>query len=328
MSLFSPLGVPGCFPRRADASFRAGAERSNCLEKRMKPVYRLPALLVVAIWLVTTSAWATTNVSTSVLVLTPANLTSSGSAQNLSVTCMVNGSPQPPGGSITAHLYNSSGTSIASGGGSVSNGSCMFTLVVPANTSGTGFYVTASYSGFGNGSYIWSASSGRSGTFSIGKTTPVITWQTPAAITYGTALSATQLNATANTPGAFVYTPTSGAILAAGVQTLSVTFTPTDTTDYNSATKTVSLTVNQAPTTFALNQTSFTYNGNAQGPSIVPTPSGATFTTSGTLSATAPGTYTATATATGNYTGSNTLLTWTITPGSQDPGLKVLDPTP
>jgi hypothetical protein len=86
--------------------------------------------------------------------------------------------------------------------------------------------------------------------------------------------------------------------------------------------------VNQAPTTFALNQTSFTYNGNAQGPSIVPTPSGATFTTSGTLSATAPGTYTATATATGNYTGSNTLLTWTITPGSQDPGLKVLDPTP
>ena len=38
----------------------------------------------------------------------------------------------------------------------------------------------------------------------------------PAAITYGTALSATQLDATAPVPGTFVYTPAAGTVLGAG----------------------------------------------------------------------------------------------------------------
>ena len=78
------------------------------------------------------------------------------------------------------------------------------------------------------------------------KTTPIITWANPAPITYGTALDTTQLNATTTVAGAFVYTPSLGTVLGAGSQTLSVTFTPTDTTDYTSATTTVQLTVNQA----------------------------------------------------------------------------------
>ncbi|HEY9072619.1 MAG TPA: hypothetical protein VIN67_00680, partial [Desulfobaccales bacterium] len=58
-------------------------------------------------------------------------------------------------------------------------------------------------------------------------------------------LSATQLDATASVAGTFVYTPASGTVLnTVGSQTLSVTFTPTDTTDYATATGTVSLTVN------------------------------------------------------------------------------------
>src|SRR5260370_17355907 len=36
---------------------------------------------------------------------------------------------------------------------------------------------------------------------------PVITWAPPAAITYGTALSGTQFDASASVPGALVYTP-------------------------------------------------------------------------------------------------------------------------
>jgi hypothetical protein len=47
----------------------------------------------------------------------------------------------------------------------------------------------------------------RRSTITVLKATPVITWATPADIVYGTALSATQLNATANVPGTFVYTP-------------------------------------------------------------------------------------------------------------------------
>ncbi|HEX3966888.1 MAG TPA: Ig-like domain repeat protein, partial [Edaphobacter sp.] len=80
----------------------------------------------------------------------------------------------------------------------------------------------------------------------VNQATPLITWTTPAAITYGTPLSPTQLNATASVPGSFVYTPAGGSITPAGVDTLSVTFTPTDTSNYTTATKTVQLTVNQA----------------------------------------------------------------------------------
>jgi len=77
--------------------------------------------------------------------------------------------------------------------------------------------------------------------------TPVITWSTPAPITYGTALSGTQLDATANVAGTFVYSPAAGTVLGAGSQTLSVTFTPSNTTAYSSATATVTLTVRPAP---------------------------------------------------------------------------------
>jgi hypothetical protein len=68
---------------------------------------------------------------------------------------------------------------------------------------------------------------------------PTVNWSTPAAITYGTPLSGTQLNATASfngTPvdGTYSYTPSSGTVLDAGSnQTLSVTFTPTDKNTYD-----------------------------------------------------------------------------------------------
>jgi hypothetical protein len=75
---------------------------------------------------------------------------------------------------------------------------------------------------------------------------PTITWPTPAAIVYGTALSSTQLDATASVPGSFVYTPAAGTTPRAGTQTLSETFTPTDTTNYAPVTTSVQLTVTQA----------------------------------------------------------------------------------
>jgi outer membrane protein OmpA-like peptidoglycan-associated protein len=56
-----------------------------------------------------------------------------------------------------------------------------------------------------------------------------LTWANPAAIVEGTALGATQLNATASVPGTFVYSPATGALLPVGKSTLKVTFTPTDT---------------------------------------------------------------------------------------------------
>src|SRR5271154_4453066 len=76
--------------------------------------------------------------------------------------------------------------------------------------------------------------------------TPAISWRTPAAISYGTALSSTQLNATANVAGTFTYKPAAGTVLKVGTQTLSAVFTPTDTKTYSAATASVQLTVNQA----------------------------------------------------------------------------------
>src|SRR4029077_9116247 len=82
------------------------------------------------------------------------------------------------------------------------------------------------------------------------KATPTITWATPASIVYGTALSTTQLNATASVPGTFVYTPPAGTVLpVGGGQTVSVSFTPTDTANYNAATASVAVTVLKATPT-------------------------------------------------------------------------------
>lgn len=47
----------------------------------------------------------------------------------------------------------------------------------------------------------------------ITRATPTITWNNPADIVYGTALSATQLNATASVAGSLDYSPSSGTLL-------------------------------------------------------------------------------------------------------------------
>ena len=84
------------------------------------------------------------------------------------------------------------------------------------------------------------------------KTTPAITWTNPDNITFGTALSSTQLNAIARDPvsgndvaGTWLYTPDIGTKLAEGQQqTLSVVFTPTYTETYNTASADVKINVN------------------------------------------------------------------------------------
>jgi hypothetical protein len=101
-------------------------------------------------------------------------------------------------------------------------------------------------SGTGNCTVTMNAATQVTATFGL-VITPVITWPAPAAIIYGTPLSATQLNATTGVPGTFVYTPPAGTVLNAGVgQTLSVLFTPTDTVNYTTATKTVTIDVLKA----------------------------------------------------------------------------------
>jgi hypothetical protein len=98
--------------------------------------------------------------------------------------------------------------------------------------------------------------------FQVTKGTPTITWANPAAITYGTALSGTQLNATASVPGSFVYSPAAGVVLDAGNgQTLSVTFTPTDGSNYGQAVKSVPINVLKRPLTVTATGQNKVYDG-------------------------------------------------------------------
>ena len=71
-----------------------------------------------------------------------------------------------------------------------------------------------------------------------------VTWATPAPIVYGTALGASQLNATADVAGVFVYTPVAGTVLGAGPgQPLHVAFTPADGLNYQSSSADVTVDV-------------------------------------------------------------------------------------
>ena len=83
----------------------------------------------------------------------------------------------------------------------------------------------------------------------VTKANPVITWNAPSAVIYGTPLTDSILNATVLLPsggaasGLVTYSTASGTVLNAGTYALTVTVAAT--TDYNSATKTVNLLVSK-----------------------------------------------------------------------------------
>jgi uncharacterized protein (DUF1800 family)/sugar lactone lactonase YvrE len=77
------------------------------------------------------------------------------------------------------------------------------------------------------------------------KQASVVMWPIPAPLTYPTALGATQLDATADVPGTFVYSPAAGTILTSGSHTLAVRFTPSNT-NYAASAASVTLNVLQA----------------------------------------------------------------------------------
>jgi uncharacterized repeat protein (TIGR01451 family) len=89
-------------------------------------------------------------------------------------------------------------------------------------------------------------SNSKSATINITKLTPLIYWNNPPDIVFGTALNSNQLNASASVNGTFVYTPAAGTILGVGRKTLHASFTPTDITNYTNASKDVTINVTSA----------------------------------------------------------------------------------
>ncbi len=128
--------------------------------------------------------------------------------------------------------------------------------------------ILACYAGDSN----FNGNSGASVSQTVTKATPTVNWSNPAAITYGTALGSTQLNATATyqnggtpvtVPGTFTYTPAAGTVLNAGnSQTLSVHFAPTDTASFNTPVdKTVSINVQAKSVTANITTSNKVYDG-------------------------------------------------------------------
>jgi len=171
---------------------------------------------------------------------------------NASVTVTVTSSAGTVTGSVSLTVDGGTPTSQA-----LSGGSAVFNVASPSAGDHT---LSASYAAQGN----FDASSS-SGTLHVNKASPTITWSNPADIVYGTALSSTQLNAAASfngspIPGTLTYTPAAGTVLSAGNgQTLSVSFAPTDTTNFNSASASVQINVSKAPLSITANNAARQY---------------------------------------------------------------------
>ncbi len=170
-----------------------------------------------------------------------ASTTSAALGQSVTFTATVSdlsaGGPTPNAGTVTFSDQNGAMDIETLAGGAAT----FTTSSLPPGT----YTVTASYSGTAD---FAPSSTGTMGvTVTISKGAPVITWASPADIIYGTALGTAQLDATASVPGALSYAPSADTVLSAGDnQTLTVTFTPTDSTDYTAASKTVKINVNRA----------------------------------------------------------------------------------
>ena len=119
----------------------------------------------------------------------------------------------------------------------------------------------------------------------VNKANPSVTaWPAASAITYGQTLASSALTGGSATPaGTFAFT-TPATQPGAGTAPQNVTYSPTDTADYNTASSTVSVTVNKAATTGVI-----VSSASAAGPGT-----NVTFTV--TISPVAPGTGTPTGT--------------------------------
>ncbi len=103
---------------------------------------------------------------------------------------------------------------------------------------------TATLTITGTGAYTGT----KSATFQIVKATPAVdTWPTASAITLGQALSASTLSGgSGSVPGTFAFTDPSIIPGSTGTYSAGVTFTATDTANYNTVTGSVDVTVNTA----------------------------------------------------------------------------------
>lgn len=289
---------------------------------------------------VTTYAVTGASAETEYIYVVRATSASSTSANSNEIDVTTDGFPAPTvvtgtAGSITRTTATIASNDVSSDGGSAitergvvistsANPTTADTKFTVAGTTGvfdadltgltanTEYYVRAFATNSSGTSY------GTQGTFTtLDKATPTITLApTATSIAYGqTLVSSTLSGGTASVAGTFAFT-TPNTAPDAGTASQDVTFTPTDSGSYNTATTSASVTVN--PTTLASETITITSNNGTYSASTASGsyPGGYTIRYSGrsgtvygssATAPSAPGLYTVTASPSdANYTGSNT----------------------
>ena len=168
------------------------------------------------------------------------------------------------GGSFTYDGTTHTGGSATVSGAGVVTGSPVLSYSGDQINAGA-YTVIATYAGDEN-----HTGSSDTALINIDKADQTISWSNPAAITYGAALSGTQLNASVagvvggTAPGGLVYSPPIGTVLNAGDhQTLIVNAAATS--NYNAATATVYIDVAKAGLTVTVNDLTRVYSAATPG---------------------------------------------------------------
>jgi probable HAF family extracellular repeat protein len=164
----------------------------------------------------------------------------STNSRNVTLAATVSAGGGPVNGGTVQ--FNVSGIGTATSG-TVTNGNASASLLVAGNIHAGSYPINAVYSGTTG----IAGSSDATKSLVITNAVPVITWANPPDMIAGSALGSGQLDATANVPGTFVYTPPAGTVLPQGSNTLSVVFTPNDSTDYSSTSATAIVNVDPGP---------------------------------------------------------------------------------
>ncbi len=165
-----------------------------------------------------------------------------GAAQNersLTTTGDFNGDGLADIAEITINPTSDS-TTLSTASELLNSASAQATLTTAAQTLPAGTdTVTANFPGDNN----FAASTSAGVAITVTQTPTTLTWAPPAAMEYGTPLSATQLDATGSVPGAITYSSPVGTVLPPGATRVTATLAPTDSFDYGPGTATQTITV-------------------------------------------------------------------------------------
>ncbi|MDR3737298.1 MAG: pectinesterase family protein, partial [Acidobacteriaceae bacterium] len=205
-------------------------------------------------------------------------LTLSGSG-TVTVGTTTTVSAPTPGAPVYGQSVTFTATVAANSGSATPTGSVVFTVDSTSGSAVTlsaGQAASASFAGLTAGTHsiaavytptgAFAASSSSVGSFTVAQAAPVLNWSPAASVGYGTPLSAVENANSGGLPGVFAYTATvsggspvaitANSFLPVGTYALGVTFTPTDSVDYATATASVpSLTIVKAATTSGVGPT-------------------------------------------------------------------------